>query len=212
MTAVVVGDDHGVFVDALSTVLGQRRLEVRAVAHRASDVLAAVAEHRPGICLLDRTFADGDGLDLIPDLLAASSDTRIVMVTADTDDGAPRRALDLGARGFVHKTRGVTALVDAIHRVLDGEIAVELPPRRRAAAPRREDDDIRRLAAHLTARERECLRLIVDGRGTSEIAAGLGISVTTVRTHVQGVLTKLGAHTRLEAAALATRHALLGAR
>ncbi|NMO92393.1 response regulator transcription factor [Actinomycetospora sp. TBRC 11914] len=209
MSTVVVGDDHGVFVDALSTVLGQRRLDVRAVAHRACDVLAAVTEHRPAVCLLDRTFADGDGLDLIPDLLAASADTRIVMVTADPDVGGVQRALDLGARGFVHKTRGISALVDAIHRVLDGEVALELPPRRRATAACRDDDDVRRLAAHLTAREWECLRLMVEGRGTSEIAAGLGISRTTVRTHVQAVLTKLGVHTRLEAAALAARHGLV---
>ncbi len=210
MTDVVVGDDHGVFVDALSTVLGQRRLVVRAVAHRAADVLAAVAEHRPAVCLLDRRFADGDGIELIPDLLAVSAVTRVIVVTADPDDRAVRRALELGARGYVHKTRGVTALVDAIHRVVDGDTAVELPPRRRVAVSG-PDHELRRLASHLTARERECLRLMVDGRGTAEIAAALGISGTTVRTHVQSVLTKLGAHTRLEAAALATRYGLLSA-
>ncbi len=208
MTDVVVGDDHGVFVDALSTVLGQRRLVVRAVAHRAGEVLAAVTEHAPAVCLLDRTFADGDGVELIPDLLAASPGTRIVVVTADPGDGAARRALELGARGFVHKTRGVTTLVDAIHRVLDGEVAVELPPRRRSihGGP---DEEYRRLASHLTGREWDCLRLIVDGRGTGEIASELGISVTTVRTHVQSVLNKLGVHTRLEAAAVASHHRLL---
>lgn len=208
MTDVVVGDDHGVFVDALSTVLGQRRLVVRAVAHRAADVLAAVAEHGPAVCLLDRTFPDGDGLELIPDLLTISSRTHVIVVTADPDEGAVRRALDLGARGFVHKTRGVAALIDAVHRVVDGEVAIELPPRRRAAAVAVENE-YRRLASHLTAREWDCLRLIVDGRGTGEIASQLGISGTTVRTHVQAVLTKLGVHTRLEAVAVASRHGLL---
>ena len=208
MTDVVVGDDHGVFVDALSTVLGQRRLVVRAVAHRAAEVLVAVREHEPEVCLLDRSFSDGDGVELIPDLLAASAGTRIIIVTADPDDGSVRRALDLGASGYVHKTRGVTTLVDAVHRVLDGEVAVELPPRRRPPA-HGADDEYRRLATHLTAREWDCLRLIVDGRGTGDIAASLGVSVTTVRTHVQAVLTKLGVHTRLEAAAVATRHRLL---
>lgn len=208
VTDVVVGDDHGVFVDALSAVLGQRRLDVRAVAHRAADVLAAVATHRPAVCLLDRSFADGDGVELIPDLRAASATTRIIVVTADPDVGSARRALDAGAHGFVHKTRGVTALVDAIHRVLDGDIAVELPPRRRSPCTPA-DDEARRLASHLTTREWECLRLIVEGRGTADMATDLGVSVTTVRTHVQGILTKLGVHTRLEAAALAVRHGLL---
>lgn len=204
---VVVGDDHGVFVDALSTVLGQRRLVVRAVAHRASEVLATVAEHTPTVCLLDRSFADGDGIDLIPDLLAASPRTRIIVVTADPDHGSAERALTRGARGFVHKTRGVTALVEAIHRVVDGGTVVELPPRRRTTDP--DEADVRRRASHLTPRERECLALMVEGRGTADIAAHWGVSVTTVRTHVQAVLIKLGVHTRLEAAALAARHGLV---
>jgi two-component system, NarL family, nitrate/nitrite response regulator NarL len=213
MTDVVVGDDHGVFVDALSTVLGQRRLVVRAVAHRAADVLESVREHTPAVCLLDRSFGDGDGLDLIPELLAASPGTRIIVVTADTDRGAAEEALARGARGFVHKTRGVTALVDAIHRVAAGGTVVELPPRRRPDAdrpdPDRPDPELRRLASYLTVRERECLTLLVEGLGTAEMAAKLGVSATTVRTHVQAVLAKLGAHTRVEAAAMAVRHGLV---
>jgi two-component system nitrate/nitrite response regulator NarL len=214
MTDVVVGDDHGVFVDALSTVLAQRRLVVRAVAHRASDVLAAVAQHGPAICLLDRSFSDGDGIELIPELLAASPRTRIIVVTADPDHGAAARALARGARGFVHKTRGVTALVDAIHHVVDGATVVELPPRRRtadAADCHTPGSDVSRLASYLTGRERECLALMVDGRSTLEIAGEWGVSVTTVRSHVQAVLTKLGVHTRLEAATLAARHGLVPA-
>ncbi|MCD2195925.1 response regulator transcription factor [Actinomycetospora endophytica] len=213
MIDVVVGDDHAVFVDALSTVLGQRRLVVRAVAHRASDVLAAVARHSPTICLLDRTFDDGDGIELIPDLLAASPRTRVVVVTADPDRGVATRALARGAKGFVHKTRGVTALVDTIHRVVDGATVVELPPRRPDPGPPAPDAVdpavVERLASYLTRRERQCLALMVDGRSTTEIAAEWGVSVTTVRTHVQAVLTKLGVHTRLEAATLAARHDLV---
>jgi two-component system, NarL family, nitrate/nitrite response regulator NarL len=211
MTDVVVGDDHGVFLDALSTVLGQRRLVVRAVAHRASDVLTAVARHTPAVCLLDRTFADGDGIELIPDLLAVSPRTRVIVVTADPDHDAASRALARGARGFVHKTRGVTALVDAIHHVVDGATVVELPPRRRDPGPVGPDAAVGRLASYLTRRERQCLALMVDGRSTAEIAAEWGVAVTTVRTHVQAVLTKLGVHTRLEAATLAARHDLVPA-
>jgi DNA-binding NarL/FixJ family response regulator len=64
MIDVVVGDDHGVFVDALSAVLGRRRVVVRSVAHRTADVREAVRRHRPAICLLDRAFPDGDGIEL----------------------------------------------------------------------------------------------------------------------------------------------------
>ena len=66
-----------------------------------------------------------------------------------------------------------------------------------------------RLAAYLTIRERQCLGLLVEGLDTAQMAVRLGVSPATVRTHVQSLLTKLGVHSRLEAASLAVRHRLL---
>ncbi len=66
-----------------------------------------------------------------------------------------------------------------------------------------------RLAAYLTIRERQCLQLLVEGLDTAQMAVRLGVSPATVRTHVQSLLTKLGVHSRLEAASLAVRHRLL---
>jgi two-component system nitrate/nitrite response regulator NarL len=68
---------------------------------------------------------------------------------------------------------------------------------------------IRDLAATLTKRERECLALLVEGVGTGEMASVLAVSELTVRSHIQRLLQKLGAHSRLEAASLAVRHGLL---
>jgi two-component system nitrate/nitrite response regulator NarL len=68
---------------------------------------------------------------------------------------------------------------------------------------------MQRLAGYLTARERECLRLLVEGLDTARMATRLGVSPATVRTHVQLLLTKLGVHSRLEAASLAVRYRLL---
>nr|WP_275404311.1 helix-turn-helix transcriptional regulator [Pseudonocardia acidicola] len=65
------------------------------------------------------------------------------------------------------------------------------------------------MARHLTARERECLALLVEGLGTKAMARRLGVATTTVRSHVQATLTKLGTHSRLEAAALAVRYDLV---
>jgi two-component system, NarL family, nitrate/nitrite response regulator NarL len=119
-----------------------------------------------------------------------------------------RRALEYGAVGYVHKSRGVAALITAIRRVMNGEIVVDVPT---GGRPRRSDDDAEahRLAAYLTARERECLGLLVEGLGTREMGTQLGVSVPTVRTHVQALLTKLGVHSRLEAASFAVRNSVL---
>lgn len=204
---VVLCDDYPVFADALAKVLAGHGFRIGAMVHRAADVVDVVLAHRPDICAVDRHFADGDGLDLLPRLRAACPTTRIVLLTADRDPETARRAVAAGAVGYLCKTAGVSALVSTMLRVAAGEVVSDLP-----APPVRpaEDVEAHRLAGYLTPRERDCLAMIVDGMGTGAIADELGVSVTTVRTYVQAVLTKLGVHSRLEAASFAVRHALLG--
>lgn len=206
--AVVLCDDHPVFADALAVVLAGRGYSVRAVVHSTADIVATVRAHRPAACVIDRHFGDGDGLDMVAPVVAASPGTRVLLLTADRDPAVARRALASGASGYLCKTAGVTALVAAIERIVRGEVVVDTapaPPVRRSS----EHAEALRLASYLTARERECLALVVDGLGTGAIAERLGVSTTTVRTHVQAVLTKLGVHSRLEAASFAVRHSIL---
>jgi two-component system nitrate/nitrite response regulator NarL len=207
MADLVLGDEHVIFGEALAGLLKTHGFVVRAVAHNISRVLAAVREHQPDLCLLDRYFVEGDGIDAIGDIHHASACTRVVMLTADHDLDGMLRALRAGAQGYVHKSSQFAVLADAIGRILNGDgVVVEVPgqqvprPSEYAAA--------RRLAALLTARERECLGLIVEGLGTDAMAKRLGISHTTVRTHSQRLLTKLGVHSRLEAASFAVRYSL----
>lgn len=207
MPDIVLCDDHPVFADALAVVLTGRGYAVRAVVHSTAGIVAAVRAHRPAACVIDRHFADGDGLDVVAPVVAASPATRVLLLTADRDPAVAGRALAAGASGYLCKTAGVAALVSAIGRIVRGEVVVDAPepPVQRTS----EHAEALRLAAYLTARERECLALVVDGLGTGAMAERLGVSTTTVRTHVQAVLTKLGVHSRLEAASFAVRHSLL---
>jgi DNA-binding NarL/FixJ family response regulator len=208
MTSVVIGDDHSVFLDALGAVLGQHGYRV-AVSCTIAGTLEAVRQRKPEVCLLDRYFAGADSLDVVGDLLDASVDTKILVLSADPGTDGVLRALRCGAAGYLHKTRGVAAVTSAIDRVRRGEVVVDVP---RAMAGQRSQrrDDLRRLASYLSRRERDCLGLMVEGLSTSAMADKLGVSQATVRTHVQAVLTKLGVHSRLEAASLAVRYRLLG--
>lgn len=209
MARLVVGDDHKVFLDALSAVLAGHGFGVTE-AHSVTEVIEAVRRERPEVCLIDRHFGGADGLAAIEPILAASHDTRVLVLSADPDAEAIRDALLAGASGYLHKTRGVAALTAAVDRALRGEVVVDVPERsghwssRPAAA-----DHVSRLAAFLTPRERECLGLLVEGLDTGAMAASQGISRATVRTHVQSLLIKLGVHSRLEAAALAVRYRLV---
>jgi two-component system nitrate/nitrite response regulator NarL len=208
MTSLVLSDDHGVFLDAMATVLSQHGYAVT-VSRTITGTLEAVQQRKPDVCLLDRYFPGTDSMEVVGDLLDASPDTKILVLSADPGIDGVLRALQAGAAGYLHKTRGIAAVTTAIDRVRHGEIVVDVPrtmPRQRE----RGRDDLRRLAAYLTSRERDCLGFLVEGLDTSAMAARFGISQATVRTHVQAVLTKLGVHSRLEAASLAVRYQLLG--
>ncbi len=207
VTNIVVGDDQKVFLDALAMVLRNQGFAV-STARTEPEILAAVARHRPDVCLIDRRFGRGDSPDMIGRMITGCPSTKVIVLSADPDSDGVLEALKGGASGYVHKTRGVTALTTAIRRALRGEVVVDVP---KPAGARHTPQlyGMRRLAAFLTTRERQCLQLLVDGLDTTQMAARLGVSPATVRTHVQSLLTKLGAHSRLEAASLAVRYKLL---
>ena len=206
MTNIVLGDDHAVFVESLVSVLANHGFRIPAVARSLSGTIDAVRHHQPDVCLLARRFCDGDGIAAIGRILAMSPATRILILAADRDPDAMRQAVRLGAAGYVHKTCGVRKLVHALELVISGAVVLDAP---RASNTRSEVSEARRLAAHLTARERECLALLVEGLDTPAMTVRLGVSTTTVRSHVQALLTKLGVHSRLEAVAFAVRYDLV---
>jgi two-component system nitrate/nitrite response regulator NarL len=208
MTGIVLADDHAAFADALAAVLENHGLKILAVERSLRDTVASTGRWRPDLCVADRWFEDGDVLTALTELRAASPATKIVVLTADTARDAAQRALDGGARGFVHKTRGVSALLDAIDRVAADGVAVELPPRWTHGHERPATTGAPPVTP-LTARERECLALLVEGASTGQMASRMGVGSNTVRSHVQALMTKLGVHTRLEAAAHAVRHGLV---
>ncbi|MGH4024451.1 MAG: LuxR C-terminal-related transcriptional regulator [Pseudonocardiaceae bacterium] len=207
--SLVIGDDHTLFAEALAGVLTVNSFAVRAVTRSISGVIEAVRRHRPDVCLLDRHFVDGDIIDAIEEIIAASAGTRVLILTADDDLDDVTRALRSGVQGYLHKSSGLAVLAEAIVRILDDEGVVVEVPSRRAQRPSPELAQARRLAAGLTARERDCLALIVEGLGTEAMARRLGVSNATIRTHSQRLLTKLGVHSRLEAASFAVRYSVL---
>jgi two-component system nitrate/nitrite response regulator NarL len=209
MIEVVIGDDHAVFLDALSAVLADQGCAVTK-ATTIEGTVRAVGQRQPDVCLVDRHFAAGrDGIGALGEIAAASPRTKVLILSADGNSDTVMRAMRAGAAGYVHKTRGVSVLKQTIERVLRGEVVVEVPAARGSAPQLARQQDALRLARYLTARERQCLALLVEGQDTAAMVSRLGVSAATVRTHVQALLTKLGVHSRLEAAAFAVQHGLL---
>jgi two-component system, NarL family, nitrate/nitrite response regulator NarL len=207
----VLADSHIVFLDALSAVLGLSGYQVVATAATYTSLLERVRALQPTLCVIDSHFPDGDGIEALEQIATSSPATRVVVLTADGEPKNLRRALEFGAAGYVHKSRGVPAFIAVLRRVADGEIVVEgtfSPP---PIAGPEGSPELRLLASYLTPRELECLALLASGLGTTLIARRLGVSTMTIRSHVHAVLTKLSVHSRMEAVSLAIRYGLVNA-
>ncbi|HEV7210065.1 MAG TPA: response regulator transcription factor [Mycobacteriales bacterium] len=208
---LVLADDHVVFLDALTAIMTQLGHAVVAAVTTRGSLADSVRAFQPDVCVLENRLRDGSGVDLIGKMTVASPNTRFVVLTADLDPVTLRQALDAGAAGYVHKTRGIAALLDVLTRVSAGEIVIEGSFSRPQIPEDQAPPQLLRLATYLTQRELECLALLAAGMDTLTMARRLGVSTTTVRSHVQAVLTKLGVHSRLEAASLAIRYHLVDA-
>ena len=174
------------------------------------DTIESVRREQPDVCLIDRHFAGENRITAIGPMLAASSRTPRCWCSARTrTPRASGRRCTPGASGYLHKTRGVAALTRAIDRVQRGEVVVDVPkprPARDRARPRR-----RAPAGRLPHRPGAGMPRRCWSRGWTRPVSrpSWACPRPPSRTHVQSVLTKLGVHSRLEAASYAVRYGLL---
>lgn len=206
---VLIADDHGMIREGLRMILESNGIEV--VGEAADGVTAIRNAHalRPDVVLMDLRMPGVDGIEATRELVAADV-SQVLVLTSFDEDALVLGAIRAGAAGFLLKTTESAPLVEAVRRVAAGEGVLDPRVTRRAlaavaGAPASEvSEDTERLPGldDLTAREREVLAAICRGLSNSAIASELGISIPTVKTHVSGVLLKLGAESRAHAAAL----------
>jgi len=201
---VLIVDDHRLFADALSAILTRAGMTVVGTAERGDQAVTTALATHPDIILVDIGLPDQSGLVVGNSLLAQLPEAKVIALSAIDDRRTIEEALRLGFHGYLTKETPVERFESAVRSVMDGQVIVP----RFGGRPFDFDEDASLLAAHLTAREIEVLGLLVEGASGSEMAARLGISANTVRTHVQSILTKLQVHSRLEAATFAVRHGL----
>lgn len=199
-------DDHRLFAEAIQVTLADMGMTVVGIAGDAVEALEAARRTCPDLILVDLGLPDRSGLALGPELLALAPDAKIVAVTALADDRAIKEAYRAGFDGYVMKRIPADGFERALRAVAAGQTVF---PHRAGVRARPGSGQAELLAGQLTEREVEVLQLLAEGRSGTEIARQLGISPNTVRTHVQGILTKLQVHSRLEAAAFAIRHDLV---
>jgi len=190
-------------------------LEVVGIVTTGADALDAARELEPDLVLIDVGLPDENGIAVGAKLVVEHPETRVVALTALADGNLVREALQAGFSGYITKDTQADMFGRAVQGVLDGQIVVPERLGKTAFEPAAvEASSLERstaglLARQLTPRELEVLEMLARGAGGGEIAQRLGVSPNTVRTHVQGILSKLQVHSRLEAAAYVVRHGLV---
>jgi two-component system nitrate/nitrite response regulator NarL len=207
---IVLGDGHRLFIDALAQALAQDGMTVAALATSPQEVLAAVARHRPDICLMATRFHTCGNFGVLGLIRGRYPQVKVVLL-AD-DPAAASEVISSGAAGLIRKDQHLTEIIRTLAGVRAGEQAFEAdspqPGPRDFRSPVASDSEW--LLRLLTLREQEVLMLIMEGQSTKQIARSLAISLSTARTHIQSVLVKLGVHSRLEATSMVARSCLPG--
>jgi two-component system, NarL family, response regulator NreC len=206
---VVLADDHPVVRAGMRLLLSQDpSFEIVAESSTVAETLQVVQQHRPSILVLDLTMAGQSSLQSIPDLLAASPSTRILILTMHEDPAFARAALRMGAAGYLLKEAASEELIGAAHQVAKG--ATYLQPTMGAQLAVADPGTANASTGDsLTARELQVLSLLAAGHTNQEIARRLFVSLRTVETHRAKIRDKLGTETRAELTTAARERGLL---
>jgi len=214
-TRVLLADDHALFREGLRMILdSQADLEVVGEASDGLEAIVKTAELKPDLVLMDVQMPGCDGLEATRRIKQQRPDTVVVMLSVRGDDEILFQAIKNGAQGYLLKNLHSAELMDMLRRVLAGDSAVS------PGLAGRMFEEFRRLSRlepkveteapmELTPREQEILGRVAQGQTDKEIAAGLSLSLYTVKTHLRNILAKLQVSGRKEAARLAKGRGLV---
>jgi DNA-binding NarL/FixJ family response regulator len=203
---VLVADDHAMHRAGIRARLASEAgITVLGEAATTDEAVERVRSLRPDVVLLDLLIPSRGGCEVIPDLLADSPESRVLVVSCQATPSSVRRALSAGASGYVAKSATDAALVTAIREVAGGagyvepglgaKLVVDVPsPALRS----------------LSDREREVMQLLALGHTNQEIARRLFVSVRTVDAHRAHIMLKLGLDSRAELVMCALSTGMLG--
>ena len=198
---LLLADDQALVRGALATLLDlEPDMTVVAEVGRGDEVLAAAREHAPDVALLDVEMPGLDGIAAARELHRALPDVKVLIVTTFGRPGYLRRALVVGASGFVVKDTPARQLADAVRRVHSGLRVVD---------PALAADSLAVGQSPLTTRESEVLRATRDGGSVADIAGTVFLSEGTVRNHLSSAIGKTEARNRADAVRIADENGWL---
>jgi DNA-binding NarL/FixJ family response regulator len=211
---ILLADRHALFREAVKAALSSESdLQVIGDAEDGLEAVAQAELTAPHVAVVESSLVNLDGNQTAYLIAEQVPGCRVIVITDSEDQDALLEAVEAGADGFLTKSAPLSTLIDTIRSVSRGETII--PPHllggllRRLIRQRVLQDGARRRINQLTRREKQVLVLLAEGASSEAIAEELVISPQTARTHIQNVLSKLGVHSRLEAAAFMTKHRIL---
>jgi len=199
---IVVADDHPIVREGIVANLKQvGELKVIGEANDGSAVLALAKQYHPDIALLDLRMPKMNGLEVLIALSELKLQTKGIIMTAFENEEDIQRSLKSGARAYLLKDCTKEILVDAVRRVYEGEVYLH------SHIAQKFVEWMQR--PQLSTREVEVLVAVAAGKSNKEIGVQLFISESTVKTHIESLLDKLGVATRTSAVKAAVRSGLI---
>lgn len=200
---ILICDQQRMLGEALASALDARGYDVLAVTTTVSGAPSEVGHYVPDICLLGlQPGRQSGGPDAVHEILERYPGTKVLVLSGVTDPETLSQFVRSGVAGLAHQDRSVAQIAAALDAIEAGRTVLDPGPLRPPARDRHRLSD-------LSPREKEILTRIAGGQSTRQMACEMNITASTVRTYVKNVLAKLGAHSRLQLAALASRDGLL---
>jgi len=204
LPTVLIADDHKILTEGLVSLL-KGRFDVVGTVADGQALIDAAEKLRPDVIITDVSMPSLSGLDALSRLKRHGVDSKVIILTMHGESGVAAQAIKAGAAGFLVKDSAGEELVEAIESVLHGRVYLT-PAVTRGVIETLQRPDTTQI--ELTPRQREVLRLIVQGQRMKEIGGTLSLSTRTVETHKYEMMRALGVQSTAELVRWAITHGL----
>lgn len=207
---ILIADDHSLIRQGLKTILEyQEGMKVIGEADNGDDAIENIKVLVPDVAILDVNMPKKTGLEVLKNIRENSFNTKVILLTVESDRNTLLSAIDFGVDGFILKDSDSSDIIDAISEVIKGENYIDKRLVKlliHDLKHKDEKDEKQNAIAELTERELEVLKLISKGHTNIEIADALYLSEKTVKNYASSIFKKLDVKDRVQAALYAIKH------